>query len=200
MNIKEALTIIGSTTFKDMNDITYHYKKELQKASTSHENAFNNAIKQEYAKKIEDLNAAYAYVNENKKELKKHNSLEMPTVSLTKKQKKMAIFIGVLGLLLISFFTVRSYMADNFLHEGKGLYQEKNYEEALKAFEKSYNYGSIEGRYFYGKTLYFMNPEYRTRGFNIMKEAVDGFAVLDQIEQRIFNKLLTKTKVLNKND
>ncbi|WP_370477051.1 hypothetical protein [Tamlana flava] len=191
MDLKTALEIIKIENFKGIDDIEFQYKKELQRAKLSFENATNEIIKKEYSNRIEKLNSAFEYIKTNQNELRKKESLKIPAVQLSPKQKKLAVTFGIILIVIVSFFGVRLHIASNYVEEGLSFFKSSNYSDALEYFEKANGLGSLAGKYYYGKTLHRLNPNNRSQGFEFMKTAVEkGYNFrIDTLEKRIFNRL-----------
>lgn len=197
MDIKSALKILKIETFKNFEDIHFHYTNEITKATRSYTNAFSDSIKVTYSKRIDELNEAFDFISLNKDELKKRPSLEIPTINLKPKHKLIIIIMTVILIGFGTYYGIRSYKAKNLVEMGlklfdSGINEQNNefYERALVCFEKANNLGSVDGKYYFGKTLHRLYESERKRGFKEMQKAViKGFDLIESGEEGRYNLL-----------
>jgi tetratricopeptide (TPR) repeat protein len=208
MDIKTALNILKINSFKDFEDIKLNYYTEVSKATNSYNNAFNETVKNTYSQKIDDLNKAFNFIDKNKADLKKKASFEAPTIKITPGQKRILIIVGIVLIGISSFLGIRAYRAHGLVTDGLQLYEvgfrqsdAKFYEQALDCFKKANDLGSTDGKFYLGKTIYWLadarevtqEKALKQEGLNYMGKAVEnGFEAPNEMPEyyRLINKSL----------
>lgn len=161
MNREKALHILKITAFSSKEDIEIQFQSQKDWNLKAIQNSNSDIQKEVYQNKLRELEEAHKFLMEQSESKKK--SLDLPKVNVKLKRSHRVILVATiissLGLVLFLFF--RSQRADEYLKSGLKEFDEyrssqdfSRIKSAKSLFEKSMNWGSNEGEFYYGLMLY----------------------------------------------